>query len=104
MSKPLSHAERGRLGGRATARKYGPDYMRRIGRKGGYATLEKHGPEHLRKIGKKGFLTTLRKYFDGDKQALIDDLVARGNWAQAPYINSLNMAFLEPPAHPAHKE
>lgn len=39
---PLTHAERGRLGGTATAQRHGSVHMEAIGRAGFWATVERH--------------------------------------------------------------
>ena len=41
--KPLTKAEAGRLGGKATVRKYGPEHMRKIGKAGFQALRRKFG-------------------------------------------------------------
>ncbi|RJF74599.1 hypothetical protein D3875_03395 [Deinococcus cavernae] len=41
-TKPLTHAERGSLGGKATAQCHGSMHMEAIGRVGFWATVEKH--------------------------------------------------------------
>ena len=41
--KELTHFQKiGKAGGRKTAKKYGPDYMRRIGKRGGEKTKAKY--------------------------------------------------------------
>ena len=40
--QPLTHAERGSLGGKTTAQRHGSTHMEAIGRAGFWATVEKH--------------------------------------------------------------
>lgn len=56
----MSRAEAGRKGGKATKKKYGADFYRKIGqaggKKGGKTTKQRYGVEFYQKIGRKGGL------------------------------------------------
>ena len=41
-NRPLTHAERGRLGGRKTAERWGSDHMAEVGSRGALSTAERH--------------------------------------------------------------
>jgi hypothetical protein len=57
--KPLTKAEAGRLGGKATARKYGPEHMRAIG-KAGFAALRRKFGFNVQDPANGGGLGALR--------------------------------------------
>lgn len=53
---PKGHAQAGRKGGEATAKKYGREFYEEIGQKGGEAspTKFKKGSQRAREAGRKG--------------------------------------------------
>lgn len=51
--RPLTPAERGRLGGLTAAHNLGPEGVKRRGAKGGQATLEKLGKAHFLRLAHK---------------------------------------------------
>lgn len=55
--RPLTHAERGRLGGLSTARKHGSTHMEAIGRAGFWATVERHYGGEM-----EAYMNTLRRH------------------------------------------
>ena len=86
-SKPLTPAERGRLGGKATAAKY--------------------GSKHYQEIGRKGQQVTTEKYFDGNARLHHEWLAAAGAAAQDDLSGYQTAGFWyvsEATDHPAHKE
>jgi hypothetical protein len=57
--KPLTRAEAGRLGGKSTVRKYGPEHMRAIG-KAGFAALRRKFGFNVQDPANGGGLGALR--------------------------------------------
>jgi general stress protein YciG len=57
---------------------------RECGRKGGRATLGRYGREHMQAIGRKGFQATCDRHYDGDRRAMLNELIRRGLRAQDP--------------------
>ena len=60
--KPLTKAEAGRLGGKATVRKYGPEHMRRIGKAGFQAFARKLGYMGGSRLGAIQWLQRHKKF------------------------------------------
>ena len=60
--KPLTKAEAGRLGGKATVRKYGPEHMRTIGKAGFQAFARKLGYMGGSRLGAIQWLQRNRKF------------------------------------------
>lgn len=83
--RPLTHAERGRLGGLRTVERHGIDHMRTIAARGGQAVVEKYGADHMSAIGKRGFAAIVERRFDGDPEAAKKWLVRTGLAAMDPF-------------------
>ena len=83
--KPLTPAERGRLGGQATVERHGLGHMRAIAARGGQAVVERHGAEHMSAIGKAGFEATVERVFGGDREAAIRRWIKVGLRSQDPF-------------------
>ena len=81
-------------------------HCRRIASKGGLAVVKKYGKTYMQNLGKKGFQSTCQKYFDGDRQKMIDDLVARGVFAVDYAARDYEWYWQaeNPGPHPAHIE
>ena len=60
--KPLTKAEAGRLGGKATVRKYGPEHMQRIGKAGFQAFARKLGYMGGSRLGAIQWLQRKKKF------------------------------------------
>ena len=60
--KPLTKAEAGRLGGKATVRKYGPEHMRRIGKAGFQGLARKLGFMGGSRLGAIQWLQRKKKF------------------------------------------
>jgi hypothetical protein len=84
MEQPTTKARRGQAGGKATAAKYGVDYMRTLGCKGGRTTSQRHGRAHMQQLGRKGFAVMVERHFGGDRERAINTLIHRGLMAQDP--------------------
>ena len=81
--KPLTKAEAGRLGGKATVRKYGHEHMRRIGKAGFQAFAKKLGFMGGSRLGAIQWLQRQKKFpgltpaQHAARDAMFEDL-----WAQ----------------------
>lgn len=53
-SGDITAREAGRLGGKATAERYGHKFYVALGKKGGQMVADKYGHEHFVEIGNKG--------------------------------------------------
>ena len=60
--KPLTKAEAGRFGGKATVRKYGPEHMRRIGKAGFQGLARKLGYMGGSRLGAIQWLQARRSF------------------------------------------
>lgn len=47
----VASRQNGKLGGLATARKHGPEFVAERGRRGGFSLVERYGAEYMRFIG-----------------------------------------------------
>jgi uncharacterized protein len=65
MKRKMTRQEAGRLGGKATARKYDRAHFQEIGRRGGQTTLERYGSEEMARRGANGFRSYAEKYHGG---------------------------------------
>jgi general stress protein YciG len=52
--------------------------MAEAGRIGGMTTKKRHGIEHFRAIGRKGFQATCDRHHEGDRRAMLNELIKRG--------------------------
>lgn len=85
-------------------------HCRRIASKGGRATAQKYGREYMQQIGRKGFETTTKRYFQGEHHhiAWLTQTGLHNYWksTQLPMkytLDGLPVWPDEQPTHPAHK-
>jgi hypothetical protein len=74
---PLTHSERGRLGGKAT--------------------VDRHGREHMARIGKLGFAALARKlgFAGGGRRGALDRLIRSGKVPAPPDLDADELAALQ---------
>ena len=73
------------------------------GRLGGLAVVEKYGRKHMAQIGALGYQATVNKHFDGDANAANTWLSKKGRYV-ADKDATYGPVFEDPGPHPAHKE
>lgn len=76
----------GRKGGQMTHKRHGRAHFQQIGQRGGTRTHQRHGGYHMQIIGRKGFHITCWRYFDGDRQAMLDWFTHAGLAAQDAHM------------------
>ena len=59
-------------------------HLQRIAPLGGRARAARLTPERRRAIARRGFQAMVHRRFGGDRQAALDGLTAKGQWAQDP--------------------
>lgn len=82
------------------------EHCRKIAHLGGKATYQKYGRRWMSLIGKVGFQRTCDKHFNGDRRAMVEDLIARGTFAGDSAARDYDYfyQFPEPEPHPAWTE
>ena len=58
--RAMTTKEAGRIGGRSTSMRYGPEFYQKIGRRGGTTVRDMYGPDFYQNIGRKGGQTVKR--------------------------------------------
>lgn len=71
---------------------------------GGRARARKLTPEKRRAIARRGFQGLVEKRFDGDKQAAVDWLTAKGQWATDKHYPPAFRVFSDPGPMPGGSE